>query len=717
MDLLKQSTAVTVMVVMITTTDHIAGKTGLSAGLTIYASKAGTAPAAITPTVAELDSVNMPGWYSLALTTAHTNTLGELGLHITGSGADPTSVKFNIAAIDVNDTVRLGLTALPNAAAGASGGVLISGSNSGTTTFGALTVTGATTLTGAVSLGSTLGVTGLTTLGGLTTGAISATTITASGLTSLAAVTASGTLTLAAITQTGAVSLGATTINAMTVTNALTVSDGVIITASTANRSAISATGNGTGHGGVFTSGSGATGDGIQATAVSTNGNGFVLTKTGTGLAFKGATTDLTLAKTTNITGFNDIAATAIVSSGAITTSGGAVTTVTTVTNQLTAAAIATGVWTDATAGDFTVALSIGKSVMNGVALGTGLTINAYTGNTVQTGDSFGRIGALGAGLTGITGATLAATTGLGNQTANITGTITTATNVTTVNGLAANVITAASIADGAIDRATFAADTGLQSIRSNTAQAGAGTSITLDASASATTDFYKNALIVLTGGTGVGQGRYCTAYNGTTKVATVSAWATNPDVTSTFAIIAADAIVGATAPTAAAVATAVWQDLLAGSDFSTAASIGKLLKDDVDATVSSRMATYIQPTGFLAATFPGTVASTTNITAGTITTATNLTNLPTMPADWLTASGLATDAAQEIADTLLGRNVSGGSSAGRTVKQALHFIRNKWTVSAGTLTVYDTDDTTSSWTGAVTGTAGADPITANDPA
>ena len=31
---------------------------------------------------------------------------------------------------------------------------------------------------------------------------------------------------------------------------------------------------------------------------------------------------------------------------------------------------------------------------MNGVALGTGLTINAYTGNTVQTGDAFARLGA-----------------------------------------------------------------------------------------------------------------------------------------------------------------------------------------------------------------------------------------------------------------------------------------------------------------------------------
>jgi len=50
-----------------------------------------------------------------------------------------------------------------------------------------------------------------------------------------------------------------------------------------------------------------------------------------------------------------------------------------------------------------------------------------------------------------------------------------------------------------------------------------------------------------------------------------------------------------------------------------------------LDAATSSRMATYNQPTGFLAATFPtGTVANTTNITAGTITTTTNLTNAPT---------------------------------------------------------------------------------------
>lgn len=54
--------------------------------------------------------------------------------------------------------------------------------------------------------------------------------------------------------------------------------------------------------------------------------------------------TNATLASTTNIT-------------------AGTITTVTTVTNQLTAAAIATGVWQDATAGDFTTANSIGKAL------------------------------------------------------------------------------------------------------------------------------------------------------------------------------------------------------------------------------------------------------------------------------------------------------------------------------------------------------------------
>lgn len=72
---------------------------------------------------------------------------------------------------------------------------------------------------------------------------------------------------------------------------------------------------------------------------------------------------------------------------------------------------------------------------------------------------------------------------------------------------------------------------------------------------------------------------------------------------------------------------------------------------------------------------------------------------------------------AVENADALLGRNIAGGSSSGRTVKQALYFLRNRWTASGGTLTVYETDDSTSSWTGVLSSSASADPITGNDPA
>lgn len=107
------------------------------------------------------------------------------------------------------------------------------------------------------------------------------------------------------------------------------------------------------------------------------------------------------------------------------------------------------------------------------------------------------------------------------------------------VYGMENNVVTAAAIADAAIDRATFAADTGLQTARSNTAQAGAAGTITLDASASAVDSFYVGAEIRITGGTGVGQSANCLAYTGSTKVAIVSpSWRTTPDATSTFAII-----------------------------------------------------------------------------------------------------------------------------------------------------------------------------------
>jgi len=72
------------------------------------------------------------------------------------------------------------------------------------------------------------------------------------------------------------------------------------------------------------------------------------------------------------------------------------------------------------------------------------------------------------------------------------------------------------------------------------TAQAGATGTITLAAGASAVDDAYKGMVIELDGGTGSGQSNIITAYDGTTKIATVAAnWTTPPDATSTYAIVA----------------------------------------------------------------------------------------------------------------------------------------------------------------------------------
>jgi len=78
-----------------------------------------------------------------------------------------------------------------------------------------------------------------------------------------------------------------------------------------------------------------------------------------------------------------------------------------------------------------------------------------------------------------------------------------------------------------------------IAALRLATAQAGAAGTITLDASASSVTDFYKGAWIATLSGTGAGQTRLCTAYNGTSKVATiVPNWATNPSSDTIFAVL-----------------------------------------------------------------------------------------------------------------------------------------------------------------------------------
>lgn len=99
---------------------------------------------------------------------------------------------------------------------------------------------------------------------------------------------------------------------------------------------------------------------------------------------------------------------------------------------------------------------------------------------------------------------------------------------------------------------------------------------------------------------------------------------------------------------------------------------------------------------------------------ANTVTAAAVATNA-------IDADALATDAVNEIADGLLNRDMSTGTDSGsttvRTVRQALRFLRNKWSISSTTLTVTKEDDSTASWTSTLTTSASADPITGSDPA
>lgn len=101
----------------------------------------------------------------------------------------------------------------------------------------------------------------------------------------------------------------------------------------------------------------------------------------------------------------------------------------------------------------------------------------------------------------------------------------------------------------GPLMRACAMAQTTLGAAHADTAQAGATGSITLAAGASASDDAYNGLAIRTIAGTGSGQRRLIVDYNGTTKVATVNqAWATAPDVTTTYSIDAQACYVPVTA-------------------------------------------------------------------------------------------------------------------------------------------------------------------------
>lgn len=117
------------------------------------------------------------------------------------------------------------------------------------------------------------------------------------------------------------------------------------------------------------------------------------------------------------------------------------------------------------------------------------------------------------------------------------------------------------------------------------TATAGSADTITLGASALGVAESYVGCVIYIAAGTGVGQSRLISAYT-IGRVATVSpAWDTQPDNTSVYRVLSVGRVI--VDSMAADAITGIWHHLLTG--ITTAGSVGKLLKDNVDAAVSSR--------------------------------------------------------------------------------------------------------------------------------
>ena len=173
------------------------GAADTGATVTVYVTKDNGAQATGVGTVTNSGH----GQYNYAPTQAETNAT-DVGFLFTATGDIPVNYDFHTDVVDANGFVSVNvadINGVTQVNPGASGGLLISGSNSGTTTFGAMTCTGS-----------------------------------------------------------------------------FTISDGLLVSRSTSNASAFTASGNGTGSGVVFTGG--ATGNGAQITGGATSGDAFVIT-------------------------------------------------------------------------------------------------------------------------------------------------------------------------------------------------------------------------------------------------------------------------------------------------------------------------------------------------------------------------------------------------------------------------------------------------------
>jgi len=245
-----------------------------------------------------------------------------------------------------------------------------------------------------------------------------------------------------------------------------------------------------------------------------------------------------------------------------------------------------------------------------------------------------------------------------------------------------------------------------------------AGAVNTLQINGTAQTARDIGASVLLSPGTGAGQ------ISLSTGAVTVG---TNNDKSS-YSLTAAQtfsttgSVGSVTSALGAAAIQSIWDDLTANN--TVVGSVGKLISDNLNATVSSRStlaATDVwaatvrtitgngDKTGYSLATAPPTAAAIADavwdealsghLTVDTTGAALNSSATATVPT------------AIQVADAVLNRKLdSTGNGTDtldeRTVRSALRAMRNKVSVATGTMTVYKEDDTTTAWSGTVSNTS-----------
>lgn len=230
----------------------------------------------------EIDSTNMAGWYRLDLPNAAITT-GKgraVSIHLSGAAnMAPCPLEIELTGWDNQDGVHGGMTALPNAAAAASGGLPVLGTNATAISFTAgMTISNAggdaLVLTSSGSNGNALNASG---------------NGTGAGIKATAGATGNGLQIIGGATSGSGAKISGTAGNAI-----------ALELVGQGSATAFSATGGATGPGAKFVGG-GTSGDGIDITTTSgdglsilpTAGNGIVATANGTskhGVVFTGGT-------------------------------------------------------------------------------------------------------------------------------------------------------------------------------------------------------------------------------------------------------------------------------------------------------------------------------------------------------------------------------------------------------------------------------------------